>query len=138
MTRHEKEKEMATKTDEVLELIKGMTILELRDLNDKIKEEFGVTAMAPMAVAAAPAAGGGAAAAVAEEEKTEWNVVLKDFGANKINVIKAVREVTTLGLKEAKDLVEAAPTNVKEGIEKTEAESIKTKLVEAGATVDVV
>jgi len=129
---------MATKTDEVLELIKGMTILELRDLNDKIKEEFGVTAMAPMAVAAAPAAGGGAATAVAEEEKTEWNVVLKDFGANKINVIKAVREVTTLGLKEAKDLVEAAPTNVKEGIEKTEAESIKTKLVEAGATVDVV
>jgi large subunit ribosomal protein L7/L12 len=141
MTRIKKEKEMATKTDEVLELIKGMTILELRDLNDKIKEEFGVTAMAPMAMAAggAPAAGGGGAAtAVAEEEKTEWNVVLKDFGANKINVIKAVREVTTLGLKEAKDLVEAAPTNVKEGIEKAEAESVKAKLVEAGATVDVV
>jgi large subunit ribosomal protein L7/L12 len=138
MTRHEKEKEMATKTDEVLELIKGMTILELRDLNDKIKEEFGVTAMAPMAVAAAPAAGGGAAAAVAEEEKTEWNVVLKDFGANKINVIKAVREVTTLGLKEAKDLVEAAPTNVKEGVDKAEADSVKAKLVEAGATVDIV
>jgi large subunit ribosomal protein L7/L12 len=104
-----------------------------------IKEEFGVTAMAPMAVAAAGApAGGGAAAAVADEEQTEFTVVLKDFGANKINVIKAVREVTTLGLKEAKDLVEAAPTNVKEGIEKAEAESIKTKLVEAGATVDVV
>jgi large subunit ribosomal protein L7/L12 len=130
---------MATKTDEILEMIKGMTILELRDLNDRIKEEFGVSAMAPMAMAAgAPAAGGGAATAVVEEEKTEWDVVLKDFGANKINVIKAVREVTTLGLKEAKDLVEAAPTKVKEGVEKGEAESIKAKLVEAGATVDVV
>jgi large subunit ribosomal protein L7/L12 len=126
------------KTDEVLELIKGMTILELKDLNDRIKEEFGVSAMAPM-MAAAPAAGGGAAApAAAEEEKTEFNVVLKDFGANKINVIKAVREVTTLGLKEAKDLVEAAPTNVKEGVDKAEADSIKAKLTEAGATVDIV
>jgi len=130
---------MATKTEEVLDLIKGMTILELKDLNDKIKEEFGVSAMAPVAMAAggaAPAGGGGAPAAV-EEEKSEWTVVLKDFGANKINVIKAVREVTTLGLKEAKDLVEAAPTNVKEGIDKAEAESIKAKLVDAGATVDV-
>src|SRR5215212_9161035 len=124
---------MATKTDEVLDLIKGMTILELRDLNDKIKEEFGVAAMAPMAMAAGgPAAGGGAAVAAPEEEKTEFNVVLKDFGANKINVIKAVREVTTLGLKEAKDLVEAAPTNVKEGVDKAEAESVRAKLVEAG------
>jgi large subunit ribosomal protein L7/L12 len=129
---------MATKTEDVIELIKGMTILELKDLNDKIKEEFGVSAMAPVAVAAAPAAGGGAAAAPAEDEKTEFNVVLKDFGANKINVIKAVREVTTLGLKEAKDLVEAAPTNIKEGVDKAEAESIKAKLVESGATVDVV
>jgi large subunit ribosomal protein L7/L12 len=131
---------MATKTEEVLDLIKGMTILELKDLNDKIKEEFGVTAMAPMAMAAAPGAGGGggAAAAVAEDEKTEWNVVLKDFGANKINVIKAVREVTTLGLKDAKDLVEAAPTNVKEGVDKAEADSVKAKLVEAGATVDII
>jgi large subunit ribosomal protein L7/L12 len=127
---------MATKSEEVLELIKGMTILELKDLNDAIKEEFGVTAMAPMAVAAAPAAGGGAAAAV-EEEKSEYTVILKDFGANKINVIKAVREVTTLGLKEAKDLVEAAPTNVKEGVDKAEADTIKAKLTEAGATVDV-
>jgi large subunit ribosomal protein L7/L12 len=129
---------MATKTEEVLELIKGMTVLELRDLNDKIKEEFGVSAMAPMAMAAAPSAGGGAAAAAPEEEKTEFTVVLKDFGANKINVIKAVREVTSLGLKEAKDLVEAAPTNVKEGIEKAEAESVRAKLVDAGATVDLV
>ena len=129
---------MATKSDQVVDLIKEMTILELKDLNDKIKEEFGVTAMAPVAVAAAgaPAAGGGAVAV--EDEKTEWNVVLKDFGSNKINVIKAVREVTTLGLKEAKDLVEAAPTNLKEGIEKAEAESIKAKLSEQGATVDVV
>ena len=127
---------MATKTDEILEMIKGMTILELKDLNDKIKEEFGVSAMAPMAMAMAPAAGG--AAAFVEEEKTEFNVVLKDFGANKINVIKAVREVTTLGLKEAKDLVEAAPTNVKEGVDKAEAESVKAKLVDAGATVELV
>lgn len=131
---------MATKTEEVLELIKGMTILELKDLNDQIKEEFGVSAMAPMAVAAAPAQGGaaGGAAAPAEEEKDEFTVVLKDFGANKINVIKAVREVTTLGLKEAKDLVEAAPTNIKEGVDKAEADSIKAKLAEAGATIDVI
>ncbi len=128
------------KADDVLELIKGMTILELKDLNDRIKEEFGVSAMAPMMAAPMAAAGGGgaAAAAPAEEEKSEFNVVLKDFGANKINVIKAVREVTTLGLKEAKDLVEAAPTNVKEGVDKAEAESIKAKLAEAGATVDIV
>jgi large subunit ribosomal protein L7/L12 len=128
---------MPTKTEEVLEIIKGMTILELKDLNDQIKEEFGVTAMAPMAVAAAGAPAGGAAAPV-EEEKTEFTVVLKDFGANKINVIKAVREVTTLGLKEAKDLVEAAPTNVKEGIEKAEAEAVRAKLADAGATVELV
>ena len=130
---------MATKTEEVLEIIKGLTILELKELNDQIKEEFGVSAMAPMAVAAAgaPAAGGGGAA-VEVEEQTEFTVVLKEIGPNKINVIKAVREVTTLGLKEAKDLVEAAPTNVKEGIEKAEAETVRTKLTEAGATVDLV
>jgi len=131
---------MATKTEDVLEMIKGMTILELKELNDAIKEEFGVTAVAPVAVAAggaAPAAGGGGGAPAGEEEKDEYTVVLKDFGANKINVIKAVREVTTLGLKEAKDLVEAAPTNVKEGVDKAEADNIKAKLTEAGATVDV-
>ena len=127
---------MATKTDQVLDILKEMTILELRDLNKRIEDEFGVTAMAPVAMAAAPAAGA-AAPAAAEEEKTEWNVVLKEIGANKINVIKAVREVTTLGLKEAKDLVESAPVNVKEGIAKQEAEAVKTKLVEAGATADV-
>jgi len=129
---------MATKTEEVLDIIKGMTILELKELNDQIKEEFGVTAMAPMAVAAgAPAAGGGAAAP-AEEEQTEFTVVLKEIGANKINVIKAVREVTTLGLKEAKDLVESAPVNVKEGVDKAEAENVKAKLTEAGATAELV
>ena len=126
------------KTDDVMELIKGMTIMELKELNDRIKDEFGVTAMAPMAVGGAAPAAGGAAAAVVEDEQTEFTVVLKDFGANKINVIKAVREVTTLGLKEAKDLVEAAPTNVKEGVEKAEAEAVKAKLVDAGATVDVI
>jgi large subunit ribosomal protein L7/L12 len=118
-----------------------MTIIELKQVNDLIKDKFGISAMAPVAVAAGagPAAGGGGAApAAAEEEKTEWTVVLKDFGANKINVIKAVREVTTLGLKEAKDLVEAAPTNVKEGVEKAEAEAVKAKLVDAGATVELV
>ena len=129
---------MATKVEDVLELIKGMTILELKDLNDKIKEEFGVSAMAPMAVAAVGAPGGGAAPVAVEEEQTEFTVVLKDFGANKINVIKAVREVTTLGLKEAKDLVEAAPTNVKEGVDKAEAETVRAKLAAAGATVEVV
>ena len=127
------------KVEEAFDIIKGMTIIELRDLNKKIEEEFGITAAAPaMMMAPAAAGGGGAAPAAAEEEKTEFNVVLKDAGANKINVIKAVREVTTLGLKEAKDLVESAPVNVKEGVAKAEADSVKAKLAEAGATVDVV
>jgi large subunit ribosomal protein L7/L12 len=129
------------KVEEAFEIIKGMTIIELRDLNKKIEDEFGITAAAPammMAPGAMAGAGGGAAAAPAEEEKTEFNVVLKDAGANKINVIKAVREVTTLGLKEAKDLVESAPVNVKEGVAKAEADSVAAKLKEAGATVEVV
>ncbi len=126
------------KVEEALEIIKGMTLLELRDLNKAIEEEFGITAAAPMMMAAGPAAGAAPAAAAAEEEKTEFNVVLKSFGDNKINVIKAIREVVSgLGLKEAKDLVEAAPAKVKEGIGKEEAESIKAKLTEAGATVDI-
>ncbi|MEO6196815.1 MAG: 50S ribosomal protein L7/L12 [Dehalococcoidia bacterium] len=129
---------MASKVDQVLDIIKEMTILELRDLNEKITDEFGITAAAPMAMAAAPvAAGGGDGAAPAAEEKTEFSVVLKDAGANKINVIKAVREITTLGLKEAKDLVEAAPVNVKEGIGKSDAEDAQKKLQEAGATVEL-
>ena len=126
--------------DQVMDLIKEMSMLELRDLNLRIQDEFGVTAAAPVAVAApaaAGAAGAGAPAAEAEEEKTEWTVHLKDIGANKINVIKAVREVTTLGLKEAKDLVESAPTNVKEGISKADAEEAAKKLQAAGATVEL-
>jgi large subunit ribosomal protein L7/L12 len=138
----EERKTMANRVDEAFELIKGMTILELRDLNKRIEEEFGITAAAPVAAGPAPAVGapGGAPAAAPaaeEEEKTEWTVVLKDMGANKINVIKAVREVTTLGLKEAKDLVESAPTNVKEGVTKEEAEAVRAKLADAGATVEL-
>ena len=128
------------RVSQVLDVIKEMTILELRDLNKAIEETFGVTAAAPMMMGAMPAAGaaGGAApAAPPEEEQTEFTVVLRDFGANKINVIKAVREITNLGLKEAKDLVEAASTNVKEGISKEDAESIRAKLADAGATVEV-
>jgi large subunit ribosomal protein L7/L12 len=129
---------MAERVDQVLDLIKEMTILELRDLNKRLQDEFGITAAAPVAVAApAAAAGAPAAAPEAEEEKTEWTVALKDFGANKINVIKAIREVTPLGLKEAKELVESAPATVKEGIPKSEAETIVKKLQEAGATVEM-
>jgi large subunit ribosomal protein L7/L12 len=132
---------MAERVDQVLDIIKEMTILELRDLNKRLQDEFGITAAAPVAAAApaAPAAapGGPAAAPEAEEEKTEWTVTLKDFGANKINVIKAIRTVTTLGLKEAKDLVEGAPATVKEGIPKSEAETVVKKLEEAGATAEM-
>lgn len=122
-----------SKVDEALDVIKGMTILELRDLNKAIEDEFGVTAAAPVAVAAAPAGEATAAA----EEKSEFDVVLKDFGANKINVIKVVRGLTSLGLKDAKDLVEAAPKAVREGATKEEAEDAKTQLEEAGATVEL-
>ncbi|HEY8178151.1 MAG TPA: 50S ribosomal protein L7/L12 [Candidatus Limnocylindria bacterium] len=122
--------------DEILEAISSMTVLELSDLVKAVEEKFGVTAAAPVAVAAAPAAGGDGAAA-ATEEKTEFDAVLTEVGANKILVIKAVRELTGLGLKEAKDLVDAAPKAVKEGVAKEEAEQVKEKLAEAGATVDV-
>ena len=125
-----------SKVDEALELISAMTILEARDLVKKIEEEFGVTAAAPVAVAAV-AADGAAEAAAAEEEQTEFNVVLKDFGDNKINVIKAVRAVTDLGLKEAKDFVEGAPQTVREGLGKEEADAMKATLEEAGATVEL-
>jgi len=131
-------KAVANKIDQTFDLIKEMTVLELRDLNKLIEDEFGVTAAAPVAVAAAPvAAAPGAAPAEAAEEKTEFTVTLKDFGENKINVIKAVREVTTLGLKEAKDLVESAPAAVKEDVGKDDAETARKKLEEAGATVEV-
>ena len=120
----------------ILDQIKTLTLLEAAQLVKGIEEAFGVSAAAA-AVAAAPAAGGGAAAAPAAEEKTEFTVVLTGAGANKINVIKVVREVTSLGLKEAKDLVDGAPKTIKEGVNKDEAESIKKKFVDAGATVEV-
>lgn len=121
------------KVEEVMDVLKGMTLLELRDLNKAIEEEFGVTAAAPVAMMAAPAAG----AAAAEEEKDSFDLILTDFGANKINVIKVVRELTALGLKEAKDLVEAAPKTVKEALPKAEAAVAKKKLEEAGAKVEL-
>ena len=132
---------MATRVEEVFDQIKGMTMLEISELVKKFEDEFGISAAAPVAVAAGPAAataGGDGAAPAEEEEKTEFDVVLKEIGPNKINVIKAVRELTALGLKEAKDLVEAAPKPVKEGISKPDAEAARAKLVEAGAVADVV
>ncbi len=126
------------KVEEALDIIQGMTILELRDLNKAIEEKFGVTAAAPMMMAAAmPGMAGGGAAAVAEEEQTEFDLILTDFGANKINVIKVVRELTSLGLKDAKDLVEAAPKSVKDAMPKAEAQAAKAKLEEAGAKVEL-
>jgi large subunit ribosomal protein L7/L12 len=114
-----------------------MTVLDLSDLVKAFEERYGVTAAAPVAVAAAPAAGGDGAAAAPAEEKTEFDAVLTEVGANKILVIKAVRELTGLGLKEAKDLVDAAPKAVKEGVTKEEADQVKEKLAEAGATVEI-
>ena len=127
---------MALSKEELIEAIENMTVLELSELVKALEERFGVSATA---VAAAPAAAGaaGAEAAAAEEEKTEFDVILKEIGPNKINVIKGVREVTTLGLKEAKDLVEGAPQAVKEGISKEDAEQVKVKLEAAGAVVAV-
>ncbi|MBI1956662.1 MAG: 50S ribosomal protein L7/L12 [Acidobacteria bacterium] len=125
------------KVEEALDIIKGMTILEVSDLVKRLESEFGVTAAAPVAVAAAPAAAGPAAPAAPVEEQTEFDVILKEIGPNKINVIKAVREVTTLGLKEAKDLVESAPKPVREAVSKEEANTIKGKLEAAGAAVEV-
>jgi len=126
---------MASKVEAILDEIKGLTLLEASDLVKKMEEAFGVSAAAaaPVMMAGGAAAGGGAAA----EEKTEFSVVLTDVGANKIGVIKAVREVTSLGLKEAKDLVDGAPKTVKEGINKEEAATIKKKFKEAGAKVDI-
>jgi large subunit ribosomal protein L7/L12 len=130
---------MATKTldkDTILEAIDKMTVLELSELVKAFEDRYGVTAAAPVAVAAA-GGGDGAAAAAPVEEQTEFDAVLTEVGANKILVIKAVRELTGLGLKEAKDLVDAAPKPVKEGVTKEEAEAVKEKLAEAGATVEV-
>ena len=125
---------MAVSKEDILETISNMSVMDVVDLIDAMEEKFGVSAAAPVAAVAAPAAGGDAAAA---EEQTEFDVSLTSFGAQKVPVIKVVREISGLGLKEAKDLVESAPANVKEGISKGEAEEIKTKLEEAGATVEV-
>jgi len=125
-----------SKVQSIIEEIKGLSLLEASELVKGLEEAFGVSAAAAT-MAAAPAAAGGAAAAAPVEEKTEFNVVLTAIGGNKIGVIKAVREVTSLGLKEAKDLVEAAPKAIKEGVNKDEAEAIKKKFTEAGATVEI-
>ena len=121
------------KITNILEEIKSLTILELNDLVKAVEEEFGVSAAAPVGVVAVA----GGAAAPAAEEKTEFDVVLKSFGAKKLDVIKAVREITGLGLKEAKEMVEGAPKTVKEGVSKDEAEKVKAALTEAGATVEI-
>ena len=123
---------MNEKTTQILDLVKGLTILELADLVKALEEEFGVSA-APVAVAAAP----GAATAAPVEEKTEFDVILKSAGASKLNVIKVVRELTGLGLKDAKDLVEAAPKTIKEAVAKEEAEKIAEQLKAAGAEVEI-
>ena len=127
---------MALTQDQILEAIDGMTVLELSEFIKKFEERYGVTAAAPVAVAAAPAAGV-AAAAAPEEEQTEFTAILSAVGPNKIPVIKVVRELTGLGLKEAKDLVDGAPKPVKEAVSKEEAEKIKAALSEQGATVDI-
>ena len=125
---------MSDKVLKLIEDVKALTVMELSELVKALEEEFGVSAAAPVAVAAAPAAG---AAAPAAEEKTEFDVVLAEVGANKINVIKVVRELTGLGLKEAKDLVDGAPKAVKEAVSKDDAEAMKKKLEEAGAKVEI-
>jgi large subunit ribosomal protein L7/L12 len=122
--------------DDLVAAIKDMTVLELSELVKTLEETFGVSAAAPVAVAA-PAAAGAPAAADEAEEQTDFTVILKDIGPNKISVIKAVREVTTLGLKEAKELVESAPKAVKEGVNKVEAATLKEKIESAGATVEI-
>ena len=128
---------MASKVETILEEIKGLTLLEASDLVKKMEEAFGVSAAAAAPVMMAGGAAGAGAAGGAAEEKTEFSVVLTEVGANKINVIKAVREVTSLGLKEAKDLVDGAPKTVKEGINKDEAATIKKKFEDAGAKVEI-
>ncbi len=122
---------------QIIETLEGLTVLELNELVKALEEKWGVSAAAPVAVAGAAGAAGGGEGGAAEEEKTEFDVVLTDVGANKIQVIKAVRELTSLGLKEAKDLVDSAPKAIKEGVAKEEAEAAKAKLEEVGAKADV-
>jgi large subunit ribosomal protein L7/L12 len=124
---------MAVSKDDILEAISNMTVVEVVDLIEAMEEKFGVTAAAPVAVAAAAGDAGGAAAA----EQTEFNVVMTSFGDNKVSVIKAVRGITGLGLKEAKDMVEGVPATIKEGVEKAEAEDVVKQLTEAGATAEL-
>ena len=126
---------MAISKEELIDALSNLKVLEVVDLVKALEEKWGVSAAAAVAVAAAPAAGG--AAAPAAEEKTEFNVTMTSFGANKVGVIKVIREITGLGLKEAKDLVEGVPSSVKEGVPKAEAESIKKKLEEAGAAAEI-
>jgi large subunit ribosomal protein L7/L12 len=128
---------MALSKEELISAIKEMNVVDLADLVKSLEDEFGVTAAAPVAVAAAPAAGDAGAAGDADEEKSEFEVHIREIGPNKINVIKAVREVTSLGLREAKELVESAPAAVKESVPREEADSVKAKLEEAGAVVEV-
>jgi large subunit ribosomal protein L7/L12 len=124
---------MAVSKDDILETISNMSVMDVVDLISAMEEKFGVSAAAPVAVAAGPAAGGEAA----EEEQTEFDLMLTSFGTSKVPVIKAVREITGLGLKEAKDLVESAPAAIKEGIEQAEADELKAKLEEVGASVEI-
>ena len=124
---------MAVSKDDILDTISNMSVMDVVDLISAMEEKFGVSAAAPVAVAAGPAAGGEAA----EEEQTEFDLMLTSFGSSKVPVIKAVREITGLGLKEAKDLVESAPAAVKEGIEQAEADELKKKLEEVGASVEI-
>ncbi len=128
---------MAKAKEDIMEAIKGLSVLDLAELVKSLEEEFGVSAAAPVAMATVQGVAGTAEAAAEEEEQSEFSVQLQEFGPNKINVIKAVREVTTLGLKEAKELVESAPTMVKEAVSKEEAEQVKEKLEGAGAKVAV-
>jgi len=127
----------SVKVAKLIEDVKGLTVLELSELVKALEEEFGVSAAAPMAVAAMPMAGAAAAAEPAEEEKTEFDVVLKEVGPEKIKVIKVVRELTGLGLKEAKDLVDGAPNTVKENVPKEEAAAMEAKFKDVGATVEI-
>lgn len=124
---------MAVTKEEILDAISAMSVMDVVALIEAMEDKFGVTAAAPVAIAAAPAGG----AANAAEEKTEFNVVMTSFGANKVGVIKAIREITGLGLKEAKDMVEGAPVTVKEGVTKDESAALKKQLEEAGASVDI-
>lgn len=130
-------KEAKIKTDDIIDALSSMTVLELSELVKALEEKFGVSAAAPMVAVGAAAGAAGPAAAPEEEEKTEFDVMLKDFGAQKIQVIKAVRELTDLGLRESKDLVESVPNPVKQGISKEEAEAAKEKLEKAGAVVEI-